>query len=82
MKLDWTINIGHLFAIFGLFCSGAILYTGAMVRANEHEFRIAALERQHTRMLEAMNAITEMKQDLAIIRFRLDRSEGAKPHNP
>ena len=77
-KFDWTINLGHVLTIAAVLAALGTAYTTYQVTINDHDGRLRALERQDSAQMGRANEVTSalysIKQDLAIIKYRLDRN--------
>ena len=77
MRFDKTINLGHVMTIITLMAGMATAYTTYRVSMAEHETRIDRLEKISTSQIsvgaEMTTNLFAMKQDLAIIKYRIER---------
>ena len=75
-RFDWTINFGHLLVIGTVLTALATTYTTYQVTINDHDTRLRALEKQTVnldgRTSEIYKLLYEMKQELAIINYKLE----------
>jgi hypothetical protein len=83
VHFDRTINLGHIMTILTLMVGMAGAYTTYKVSMTEHETRINRLEEITKSQISVGADITSniyaMKQDLAIIKFRIERELDKKP---
>lgn len=71
--LDLTINVGHVLTAAAFALSGIGIYTGTMIRLNEHELRIQHVEQQATAIRQIQLDVSLVQRDIAVIRDRLER---------
>jgi hypothetical protein len=81
-KFDWTINLGHVLTIAAVLGTMATAYTTYQVTISDHDARIRSLEKtsqsQDARMSEQSQVLYSIKQDLAIIKYRLEADDRTK----
>lgn len=81
-KFDWTINLGHVLTIAALLLSLGSAYTAYKITISDHDSRIRALEKSNmvldSRTNEIYNVLYGIKQDVAIVKYRLEREENKK----
>lgn len=66
LQFDKTINLGHVLTIITLIAAFTGAYTAYQVTITNHEDRITRLENQ-------TNNIWSIKQDVAVIKDRIER---------
>lgn len=81
-RFDWSINLGHVLTIAAILGSLAAAYTTYQVTISDHDSRIRSLEKQglllDSRTNEIYNVLYSIKQDLAIVKYRMEQEERKK----
>jgi 5-bromo-4-chloroindolyl phosphate hydrolysis protein len=82
MRFDLTINLGHIIILGTLFTSIVSTWVTYKVSITNNELRLARLEEfvkaQGASNQEIATDISSIKQDIAIIRYRVDRVDRPK----
>jgi hypothetical protein len=76
---DMTINLGHVITVaIGLLALGTA-YTTYQVTINDHDSRLRSLEKNgvanESKVYDMYNVLYSIKNDISIIKFRLDRDD-------
>lgn len=85
VRFDWTISFGHILTVASVGLALATAYTAYQVTINDHDSRIRALEKTSltldARTNEIASVMYSIRQDLAIIKYRMERddSKGSSP---
>src|SRR5262245_8130312 len=78
-RFDWTVNLGHVLTIAAILITLGTAYTTYQVTISDHDNRIRSLEKQgltlDARTGEVYSVMYTIKQDLAIIKYRLEQEE-------
>lgn len=81
-RFDWTVNLGHVLTIAALLGTLGTMYTTYQVTVSDHDSRLRTLEKQilflDTRANDSTNVLYSIKQDLAIIKYRMEQEEKRK----
>ena len=77
LRFDRTLNLGHVLTIFTLLGTMGIAYATYSVTVAGHDLRLRFLEAQVSTLtnlnVELKAALASIKQDVAVIRDRLER---------
>jgi hypothetical protein len=68
-----TITVGNILTAAAFALSGIGIYTGTMIRLNEHELRIQQVEEQKGLLRQIQLDLTLVQRDLAVVRDRIER---------
>ena len=79
LRLDLTINLGHLLIVFGIVTSTIMLQVGAVVRNNEQDLRLHWLEVALAKVSVAIDTLPDIHRDIAIIRERVGQNRPPDP---
>lgn len=72
MKFDPTINLGHIMTIFALVGSIFLAYSRLVITIENHEMRIAVVEKGADRdavlQQQILNTLTTIREDIATLK--------------
>lgn len=75
LRFDKTVSLGHVLTAASMLTGIAVAYTTYMVTITDHERRIELLEKQLSVTIQQMNTMWSIKQDVAVIKDRLERGQ-------
>lgn len=77
LRFDNTINLGHILTIGAILMGMALAYTTYALTVSDHDSRLRYLETvmktQQVYNVDTNSALWTIKQDVAVIRDRLER---------
>jgi uncharacterized membrane protein len=72
-NIDMTVTVGNILTAAAFALSGIGIYTGTMIRLNEHELRIQLVEEQKRDLKQLALDVSLLQRDVAVIRDRIER---------
>ena len=79
LQFDKTISLGHLLTTITIIGGIVVAYASYRESHRDHEGRLLALERQYTSIADQMKTMWEIKENVAVIKDRIERTSPVVP---